>query len=100
MRDTCKGIILARPAALAVSFLGSSLSRSERWTAFWFGPKGFAAVVYGLLVLQSGIPAADTIFHLVALTITLSIVAHSSTDVIIARRFEEPDRSRPNADDG
>lgn len=67
--------------------------RRERWTAFWFGPKGFAAVVYGLLVLQSGIPAADSIFHLVALTITLSIVAHSSTDVIIARRFGEPNRS-------
>lgn len=93
-------IILARPAALAVSFLGSSLTRRERWTAFWFGPKGFAAVVYGLLVLQSGIPAADTIFHLVALTITLSIVAHSSTDVIIARRFEEQESSRPTADDG
>jgi sodium/hydrogen antiporter len=31
----------------------------------WFGPKGFASVVYGLLVLNSGIPAADESANLV-----------------------------------
>jgi hypothetical protein len=46
-------------------------------------------VVYGLLVLDSGIGAADEIFHLVALTIVLSIVLHSSTDVVVARAFDE-----------
>ena len=54
----------------------------------WFGPKGFASVVYGLLVLESGIAAADDIFHLVALTIVISIVLHSSTDVVVARAFD------------
>ncbi len=42
-------------------------------------------------MLQSGISAADELFHLVALTITLSIVAHASTDVVVARLFDEPD---------
>jgi NhaP-type Na+/H+ or K+/H+ antiporter len=55
----------------------------------WFGPKGFASVVYGLLVLESQIGAADKIFHLVALTIVLSILAHSSTDIVVARAFDE-----------
>jgi hypothetical protein len=55
----------------------------------WFGPKGFASVVCGLLVLHGGIPAADEIFHLVALTITLSIITHSSTDVLVARLFDD-----------
>jgi NhaP-type Na+/H+ or K+/H+ antiporter len=54
----------------------------------WFGPKGFASVVYGLLVLEAGIPAADEVFHLVALTIVISIIAHSSTDIVVARVFE------------
>ena len=58
----------------------------------WFGPKGFASVVYGLLVLDSGITAADEIFHLVALTIVLSILLHSSTDVVVARAFDEQRR--------
>ncbi len=83
-------LVVARPAALAVSFLGSGLNAREQVAAAWFGPKGFAAVVYGLLVLESQIPAADEVFHLVALTIVLSILAHSSTDVLVARWFDEP----------
>ena len=55
----------------------------------WFGPKGFASVVYGLLVLGSGIAAGDQVFHLVAVTIVMSILLHSSTDVVIAQAFDE-----------
>lgn len=81
-------IVVARPVALAVSFLGSHLTRSEQFAAMWFGPKGFASVVYSLLVLEAAIPAADEVFHLVALTVVLSILAHSSTDLVIARIFD------------
>ncbi|PSL05348.1 sodium/proton antiporter (CPA1 family) [Haloactinopolyspora alba] len=82
-------LVVARPVALSVSFLGSGLGAREQVAAMWFGPKGFASVVYGLIVLNSGIAAADEIFHLVALTIALSILAHSSSDVVIARQFGE-----------
>jgi NhaP-type Na+/H+ or K+/H+ antiporter len=82
-------IVIPRPVALAVSFLGSRLSVREQLAAAWFGPKGFASVVYGLLVLESQIAAADEVFHLVALTIVLSILAHSSTDVVVARAFDD-----------
>jgi NhaP-type Na+/H+ or K+/H+ antiporter len=82
-------IAVARPLALWVSFLRSGLSLREQAAAMWFGPKGFASVVYGLLVLESGIAAADGVFHLVALTIVISILAHSSTDVVVARSFDE-----------
>ncbi|MFC0626261.1 cation:proton antiporter [Kribbella deserti] len=84
-------LVLARPTALALSFIGSGLGRREQFAAMWFGPKGFASVVYGLLVLEAGIPGADEVFHLVALTIVLSIVAHSSTDIVVARSFTEVD---------
>jgi NhaP-type Na+/H+ or K+/H+ antiporter len=94
-------LVVARPLALLVSFVGSHLSRREQVAAMWFGPKGFASVVYGLLVLESGIVAADTIFHLVALVIVLSILAHSSTDVVVARRFEDlPPDGAPEASRG
>jgi sodium/hydrogen antiporter len=79
----------ARPIALSLSFLGSGLGLREQFAAMWFGPKGFASVVYGLLVLASGIAAAEEIFHLVALTIVMSILAHSSTDVVVARAFDD-----------
>jgi len=81
------------PGALTVSLLGTSLPWRERLTAAWFGPKGFASVVYGLLALQSGLADAELLFNMVAVRIVLSIVLHSSTDVPIARmlRIEPPD---------
>lgn len=86
-------ILVVRPVSLLVSLLGTPMPRRERLTAAWFGPKGFASVVYGLLVLQSGIPDSQLVFDLVAVTIALSIVLHSSTDVPVARmlRVEPPD---------
>ncbi|HEU4422570.1 MAG TPA: cation:proton antiporter [Pilimelia sp.] len=83
-------LFVARPVALWLSFLRSKLGAREQLAAMWFGPKGFASVVYGLLVLQSGIPAADAVFHLVALTIVLSILLHSSTDIVVAKAFDQP----------
>lgn len=44
-------------------------------------------MVYGLIVLESGLPLADTVYHLTALVIVVSILAHSSTDVLIARHL-------------
>jgi NhaP-type Na+/H+ or K+/H+ antiporter len=79
--------ILARPVALAVALWRSGLTRREQVAAMWFGPKGFASVVYGLLVLEAGLAAGDVIFHLVAATIALSIILHSSTDVVVANSF-------------
>ncbi|MEU4886934.1 MULTISPECIES: cation:proton antiporter [Streptomyces] len=91
-------LVLVRPVALAIAFARSHLSRREQAAAMWFGPKGFASVVYALLVLKSGIAEADLVFHLVALTIVLSILAHSSTDIVVARSFDEPEET-PNWQD-
>ena len=44
-------------------------------------------MVYGLIVLESGAGRADEMFHLIALTVALSILAHSSSDVPIAHYF-------------
>jgi NhaP-type Na+/H+ or K+/H+ antiporter len=85
-------IVLIRPASLLISLLGTTtIDRREKLTAAWFGPKGFASVVYGLLVLQSGIPHGEEAYTLIAVCIAFSIVAHSSTDVPIARMFDVED---------
>ncbi len=99
-------IVLIRPASLLISLIGTSIDRRERLTAAWFGPKGFASVVYGLTVLQAGIPRGDEAFTLIAVCIAFSIIAHSSTDVPIARMFDVedlvgiPDEPEPARADG
>jgi NhaP-type Na+/H+ or K+/H+ antiporter len=98
-------LVLVRPLALLVALPptkeenGERLSRREWLAAAWFGPKGFASAVYGLLVLQSGIPGAEKLFHLIAICIVLSILAHSSTDVIVARWFQDPVPTPPRDDE-
>lgn len=80
-------IVLVRPASMLVSLIRTPMPQAERLTAAWFGPKGFASVVYGLLVLRAEIPEGERLFDLIAITIALSIALHSSTDVLIARRL-------------
>ncbi|WP_169988038.1 sodium:proton antiporter [Microbispora sp. H10836] len=82
-------LVVARPVAIWVSFLGSGLGVREQAATAWFGPKGFASVVYGLIVLGSGIVAAQQVFQLVAVTIVASILLHSSTDILVARWFDD-----------
>lgn len=84
-------IVLIRPASLLLSLWGTRIDRREKLVAAWFGPKGFASVVYGLLVLQAGIPQGQEAYTLIAVCIAFSIVAHSSTDVPIARLFHVDD---------
>lgn len=93
-------ILLVRPAAMLLSLLRTTLPAQQRWVAAWFGPKGFASVVYGLLVLQAAPPSGDHVFDLVAITIALSIVLHSSTDVPVAKalQVEPPDNLPPGRD--
>ena len=78
-------LVVARPLAIYVSLLGSDLTPRETIAAGWFGPKGFASVFFGFLILGAGIPNGNHVFHLVAIVIAASIVAHSSTDVLVAR---------------
>jgi len=89
-------LVVVRPVALGLALAGTDLPRHERVVAAWFGPKGFASVVYGLLVLDASLPRADELFHLVALVVAASVLAHSSTDVLVARSFEGG--GQPHAD--
>ena len=89
-------LVAVRPLALGVALARAGLDRREWITAAWFGPKGFASVVYGLLVLHSGVAGARPAASLIGVVVTMSIVAHSSTDVLIARWFEQ--KEGPKAD--
>jgi NhaP-type Na+/H+ or K+/H+ antiporter len=90
-------LVVARPAALAVSLAGAPLPPREKLAAMWFGPKGFASVIYGILVLESGTRGANHAFHLIALAVVASIIAHSSTDVAVARWLDDGARASRGA---
>ncbi len=82
-------LVVGRPVPVMLALIGSRLARNERLAAAWFGPKGFASVVYGLLVMSSGIDSAAEVFALTTATVILSIAAHSATDTPIAQLLGE-----------
>ena len=86
--------LLVRPVALEASLASSALDWRERATAAWFGPKGFASVLFGLMVLHQGGPRLGHLARLTGLVVTFSIVAHSSTDVLVVRWFRRREEAR------
>lgn len=78
-------VFAVRPLAIWLSLLRSGLTPQESLLAGWFGPKGFASVVYGLLIYQGGLPHMG---HLIGLAVAASIVVYSSTDILVGRWFK------------
>lgn len=81
-------LVLARPVAIGLALIGTQLSWRERASAAWFGPKGFASIVYAIALLHTSLDRARHVFDITACVVLLSILAHSATDVLVARRFE------------
>ena len=78
-------VAISRPVPTMLVLAGTSFSRRERVSVAWFGPKGFASVAYAVIVSVSDMPGDDKVLALAALTVLVSVIAHSSTDVIVAR---------------
>ncbi|MCA9873957.1 MAG: cation:proton antiporter [Anaerolineales bacterium] len=85
-------LLLARPLAVILALRGTRFRTSEYLAAAWFGPRGFASVVYGLYLFTSGVPDAGVLFHIISTVIIISIVAHSSTDVLIVQWFSRQNK--------
>jgi sodium/hydrogen antiporter len=82
---TAFALVVARPAAILLSFLRVGLSRAERLFMAWFGPKGVASMLFALLVLKSTIADRSLVFDVASIVIVASIVVHGLTDTIGAR---------------
>lgn len=67
-------VIRMLPVFLTLNVLG--LRTGEKLFIGWFGPRGLATIVFGVMVLNSGIPGAETIAATAVCTILLSVVAH------------------------
>ncbi len=75
-------LLAARPLAIAVGFMRSKLPRDHVAFIAWFGPKGFASMLFALFVLDSHVPQRTLIFEIAAFTVITSIVAHGLTDTV------------------
>ncbi|NEO24087.1 sodium:proton antiporter [Moorena sp. SIO4A5] len=73
-------LTIARMVGVAISVIGMKL----RWYTIlflgWFGPRGVASILYGLLILEGdGIQGSEVIFSTMVLTVLISVFAHGLT---------------------
>ena len=55
---------------------GTDLRPDEKLFIGWFGPRGLASIVFGVIVINQHLPGGDTLTITVVSTIVLSIIAH------------------------
>jgi sodium/hydrogen antiporter len=78
-------LLVARPAAVLLSFARTGIPRPQKLFMAWFGPKGVASMLFALFVLKSGVDERNLVFDVAAIAIICSIVAHGLTDTVGAR---------------
>jgi NhaP-type Na+/H+ or K+/H+ antiporter len=81
-------LTVLRMAPVALALVGCGLSRSSVLFVGWFGPRGLASIVFGIIALDA-LPseAGSEVLSIVVLTVLLSVVLHGATASPFARRY-------------
>ncbi len=73
-------LTVVRMAPVAVSLVGTGLRRETVAFFGWFGPRGLASVVFGILVVEEGgLVGGEEIFLVMAWTVLASVFVHGVT---------------------
>ena len=94
-------LTVVRMLPVAVALLGTHLQGVSVLFAGWFGPRGLASIVLGLIVVSEAplLAGREQIELAVALTVLLSVLLHGITaaplSAAYARRVEKMDRNAP-----
>ena len=90
-------LTVVRMVPVAVATIGAGLAAPTVGFLGWFGPRGLASIVLGLMATGSGLPLADDprIAAAVAMTVLLSVVAHGLTATPFVQRYAVMARRLP-----
>jgi sodium/hydrogen antiporter len=72
-------LTLVRMLPVAIAMLGKGVRTPTVAFMGWFGPRGLASVVFGLLVVERGVPQGETLLTAVIVTVAFSVVLHGLT---------------------
>lgn len=80
-------LTVVRMLPVYLSLAGLGLQADAKLFIGWFGPRGLASVVFGVIVLQEHLPGSDTIIATTVATVVLSVIAHGLTANPFATAF-------------
>jgi NhaP-type Na+/H+ or K+/H+ antiporter len=80
-------LTVIRAVPVALSLLGTGLRRPTVLYVGWFGPRGLASIVFGLIAVEEAVPGIAVISETIAATVALSVVLHGVTSVWGSNRY-------------
>lgn len=81
-------LTLGRMLPVAISLFGSDLKPTTVAFLGWFGPRGLASMLFGLLIVtEGGVAMGDELFAVISLVVLASILLHGITAAPWARRY-------------
>jgi sodium/hydrogen antiporter len=92
-------LTVIRMAPVVLCLAGTGMRLADKLFVAWFGPRGLATIVFGVIVFNEKLPGNDTIIAVAGGTVLLSVIAHgiSANPLVkaIARRSaEQPPATR------
>ena len=97
-------LTVVRMLPVAISMIGAGFSRPATLFIGWFGPRGLASVVFGLLIVEElpvDDPRVQTLLSTIVLTVLLSVIAHGISGrpltAWMGRQVQEPAGSTDEA---
>jgi NhaP-type Na+/H+ or K+/H+ antiporter len=72
-------LTLIRMVPVFVSLAGLGVSMEGKLFVGWFGPRGLASIVFGIIVLEANLPNSFALAQVVVWTVILSILLHGVT---------------------
>jgi NhaP-type Na+/H+ or K+/H+ antiporter len=82
-------LTLVRMLPVFISLANTGESTGNKLFLGWFGPRGLASIVFGIIVLDKNLPGGDTMATVVVCTVCLSIVAHGITALPMSTKIGE-----------
>ncbi len=91
-------LTVARMLPVAIALAGTGARAPTVAFVGWFGPRGLASIVFGVLILQAGpISNLEPILATITLTVILSVYAHGFTASPLTERYLAWARRQPRA---
>jgi NhaP-type Na+/H+ or K+/H+ antiporter len=72
-------LTLVRMLPVFLCLSGTGMSAVSKLFIGWFGPRGLASIVFGVIVFNEQLPSNDTLEAAVVCTVMLSVLAHGVT---------------------
>ena len=88
-------LTVIRMAPVVLCLAGTGMRLADKLFVAWFGPRGLATIVFGVIIFNDKLPGNDTIIVVAGGTVLLSVIAHGISanplvKAIAGRSAEQP----------